>query len=204
VVPDPEAPTMRLDQRSPLVVNTHVLSRRPGAMRAVEFTVPAPADLGVELLGVPAGTPLHLRLRLESVMEGVLVSGSAEVVATGECARCLGPVEVELDVALQELYVYPESDAEEDEAARLDGELLDLEPVVRDAVVLALPFQPICRPDCPGLCPDCGVRLGDEPGHGHDEPVDARWAALVALTALTDEVDEAAAPAEVDDRDDEE
>lgn len=180
-MPDPEALTMRLDQRSPLVVNIHDLGRRPGAMRAVEFTVPAPADLGIELLGVSEGSPVQLRLRLESVMEGVLVSGHAQVVATGECARCLGPVEQELDVALQELYVYPESDAAEDEAARLDGELFDLEPTLRDAVVLALPFQPVCRPDCPGLCPDCGVPLDDHPGHRHDAPVDPRWTALAAL-----------------------
>ncbi len=120
-------------------------------------------------------------IRLESVMEGVLASGSARVRLTGECARCLGPIEDDLDVTLQELYVYPESDAEEDEAARLDGELLDLEPVLRDAVVLALPFRPVCRADCPGLCVECGVRLADQPGHSHPESVDPRWGALAAI-----------------------
>jgi uncharacterized protein len=177
-----EAPAMRADPRSPFVVNTHDLGRRPGSMRTLELSLSAPADFGIELLHVPEGAPIHLDLRLEAVMEGVLASGWARASLAGECARCLEPFDDEIDVAFQELYVYPESDAEEDEAARLDGELLDLEPAIRDAVVLALPFQPVCQPDCPGLCPECGVRLLDEPGHAHAEDVDPRWAALSALT----------------------
>jgi len=176
---------MRLDPRSPFVINTHELGRRPGSMQAVQFSAPAPADLGIELLGVPEGSPVELDLRLEAVMEGVLASGRARVTLTGECARCLEPIEDDLEVELQELYVYPESDAEEDEASRMDGELFDLEPVLRDSVVLALPFQPVCQPDCEGLCPECGVRLLDHPGHAHEESIDPRWAGLSALTSAT-------------------
>jgi uncharacterized protein len=150
-------------------------------MQTKELTVPAPADLGIELLGVPEGSPVELQLRLEAVMEGVLATGGARVTVAGECARCLGAFEDDLEVSFQELYVYPESDAEEDEASRLVEDHLDLEPVLRDSVVLALPFQPLCSPDCPGLCPECGVRLADEPGHAHEEQVDPRWAALSAL-----------------------
>ncbi|MEJ7630188.1 MAG: YceD family protein [Nocardioidaceae bacterium] len=174
---------MRLDPRSPLVVNTHDLGRRPGVMRERTLSLPAPVDLRVELMGVRPGSPVEMDIRLESVLEGVLVSGAAQVTLTGECARCLGPIEDDLEVALQELYVYPESDAEEDEAARLDGDLLDLEPVLRDAVVLALPFRPVCRADCPGLCVDCGARLADDSGHQHAESVDPRWLGLAALQA---------------------
>jgi uncharacterized protein len=193
---------MRLDHRSPLVLSTHDVRRRPGAMRAVELTVPAPADLGIDLLGIPAGAPIRLELRLESVIEGVLASGTAAGRATGECARCLGPVDLEIEVALQELYVYPESDAGEDEAARLDGEFLDLEPVLRDAVVLALPFQPVCRLDCPGLCPDCGASLAEDPEHRHDDAVDPRWGRLAALrnpATSSGPHDETAAPVADDD-----
>jgi DUF177 domain-containing protein len=172
---------MRLDSRSPFVVTTHDLGRRPGVMRELSLSVAAPADLRVELMGVLAGSPVDVDIRLESVVEGVLVSGTARVRLTGECARCLGPIEDDLEVALQELYVYPESDASEDEAARLDGELLDLEPVLRDAVVLALPFRPVCRADCPGLCVECGARLADHPGHDHADTIDPRWDALTAL-----------------------
>jgi uncharacterized protein len=156
-------------------------------MRKLELSAPAPADLGTELLGVPNGSPVSVEFRLEAVMEGVLASGRARASLAGECARCLEPFDDEIDVEFQELYVYPESDAEDDEARRLDGELLDLEPTIRDAVVLALPFQPVCQPDCEGLCPDCGARLLDDPGHPHHEDVEPRWAALSALTAVSTE-----------------
>lgn len=146
-------------------------------------------------LSVPAGSGLALDLRLESVVEGVLVSGTAAVRAEGECSRCLDPVTDEVTADLQQLYVYPPTDAkgrivhddadpDEDEPV-LTGDLLDLEPVVRDAVVLALPIAPVCGSDCPGLCPQCGARLADDPGHGHDQR-DPRWDALQRLaTAAT-------------------
>ncbi len=172
----------RLDPRQPLVLDTRELGRRPGSMREVRFPAPAPEGLGVELIGVPAGADLDLDLRLESVMEGVLVSGTATVPLTGECGRCLEDVSDTLTVDLQELYAYPESDAEDDEVARMEGDFLDLEPVLRDAVVLALPLTPLCRPDCGGLCAECGERLDDLPeDHVHEAP-DPRWAALQDMT----------------------
>ncbi len=172
---------MRLDPRSPLVINTHELGRRPGSMRRIELAVPAPGDVGIEVLGVPEGSPVAIDMRLEAVMEGVLATGDTTVSLVGECARCLNPITDTLEVSFQELYVYPESEAEPDEAGRLDGDLFDLEPALRDAVVLALPFQPVCEPDCQGLCLECGVRLSDSPGHAHQEPADPRWASLLAL-----------------------
>ncbi len=177
-----ETPLLRLDPSAPLVLDTRELGRRPGSQREVSRSVPAPVDLGIEVIGVPEGDPVQLELRLESVMEGVLVTGSARARARGECARCLQDLDVELDVDLQELYAYPESDAEDDEAGRLVDDLIDLDPLLRDAVVLALPFRPLCRDDCPGLCPTCGVRLADDPEHGHDEVADPRWAALAGWT----------------------
>ena len=132
------------------------------------------------MVGVPEGSDVELVVRLESVVEGVLVSGHARVRYLGECGRCLDPVGGDLVVDIQELYVYPESDADDDEAERLAGDLVDLEPVFRDAVVLALPHQPVCRADCPGLCPTCGVPLAEVPGHVH-ERTDSRWAALAEL-----------------------
>jgi uncharacterized protein len=163
-------------------------------MRQITRTVPAPADLGLDVIGVPLAAPLELDLRLEAVVDGVLVSGSVRAPLAGECVRCLEPLTSEVDVTFQELYVYPDEGShghgstrpgaagagetdDEDGVSRLEGDLLDLEPVVRDAVVLALPFQPVCRDDCPGLCPDCGARLADDPDHSH-ESIDPRWAAL--------------------------
>ena len=175
----------RLDPRAPLVIDTRELGRRPGSMKRVNRKIAAPAGLGSDVIGVREGDELELDLRLESVMEGVLVSGTASALVTGECVRCLDPIEQQLEVDVQELFAYPESssaEAEEDEVSHLEGDLLDFEPVVRDAVVLALPLQPVCQADCPGLCVDCGERLADDPGHVH-EAADPRWAALTGLLA---------------------
>lgn len=152
-------------------------------------SAPAPADLGIGVVGVPEGSPIELDLRLEAVMEGVLVTGTARVHLEGECSRCLDPVDDDLEVELQELFAYDEHDEptdEDEEVSRLEGDLLDLEPLVRDAVVLALPFGPLCRDDCPGLCAECGARLADDPEHTHGERIDPRWAALSELTEPSD------------------
>lgn len=163
------------DRRSSLVLDTHDLGRRAGALKEIREVAEAPADLGIEVIGVPVGSPVPLDLRLESVVEGVLVTGTATVEVRGECVRCLSPVEDRVEVDLQELFVYPGSEAEEEEASRLVGDLLDLEPVLRDAVVLELPFRPMCRPDCAGLCPTCGANRNLEPDHAHPEGNDPRW-----------------------------
>jgi uncharacterized protein len=151
-------------------------------MTTVSRTVPAPAGLGTEVIGVPEGSDLDLDLRLESVMEGVLVSGTASATVAGECVRCLDDVEQDVFVDVQELFVYPgrAHENDEDELRRIEDELIDFEPALRDAVVLALPFQPVCSPDCPGLCSQCGARLADDPDHQHVD-VDPRWAALQGL-----------------------
>jgi len=166
------------------VLDTHELGRRPGSQRQVSLTVPAPADLGIDVLGVAEGSPVDIDLRLEAVMEGVLVTGTAHAELTGECARCLEPITDEVDAGFQELFVYDSgrsADDEDDEVRRLEGDLLDLEPLLRDAVVIELPFQPLCSDDCPGLCPECGARLADDPDHAHEAATDPRWAGLAAL-----------------------
>ncbi|MGH3423247.1 MAG: YceD family protein [Nocardioidaceae bacterium] len=166
------------------MLDTHELGHRAGTQRQASRRIPAPADLGIDMLGVPEGSDIDLALRLEAVMEGVLVTGTASVHLSGECVRCLDTVEDDLVVDLQELYAYDDDpDApEDDETSRLEGDLLDLEPVLRDAVVLALPHNPLCGPDCPGLCPECGARLADDPEHTHGEVLDPRWAALSQLS----------------------
>jgi uncharacterized protein len=171
-----------IDPRSPLALDTRELGRRAGSMKRLSRPVPAPGRFGLELVGVPEGAPIELDLRLESVMEGVLVSGTATVPIEGECGRCLTDFRDTVTVGIQELYAYPDSasdvTSEEDEISRLQGDLVDLEPALRDAVVLALPANPLCREDCPGLCPDCGMHWDElPPGHSHDQ-VDPRWASL--------------------------
>jgi uncharacterized metal-binding protein YceD (DUF177 family) len=172
----PGANPWRLDLRE--------LGRRAGSMREIDRTAPAPEGWRVELIGVPAGGEVHLHLRLESVMEGVLVTGDLDVPVTGSCARCLEPIEDTLHLDVQELYAYEgsttEATSEEDEVRRIEGDFLDLAPLVRDTVVLNLPLAPVCTDDCAGLCVDCGQRLDDLPADHHHDIVDARWAGLAA------------------------
>ena len=175
------SPHRPLNPRSGLVVDTHGLGRRAGAMKVIRTSIEAPADLRIGVIGVPLGSPVELDIRLESVVEGVLVSGSATVEVRGECVRCLGDISDELEVGIQELYVYPGVEPDDDLASRLENDLIDLEPLLRDEVVLDLPFQPLCRDDCSGLCVECGANLNDDPGHRHEARLDPRWDALRGL-----------------------
>ena len=151
-------------------------------MKQVTRVAEAPDGIGIDVIGVPPGSPIDLDLRFESVVEGVLVTGTAEVRLRGECARCLDEIATTDEIDIQELYCYPDRELDDAEASRIEGELIDLEPVLRDAVVLDLPFTPLCRPDCAGLCPHCGANLNRDPGHDHGEATDPRWAGLVAWT----------------------
>lgn len=182
-----------LDPKDPLVIDVRSLHHQAGSMVTVTRSAPAPADLGVAMARVPEGSPIELDLRLESVLEGVLVSGSADLQVSAECSRCLEPFEWFEEIDLTELFRYPPTDArgavveEEDESEDplpvVQDDLIDLQPTLRDAVVLDLPLAPLCREDCLGLCPQCGVRLELDPQHVHDTS-DPRWAALAALGAL--------------------
>ncbi|PPK64361.1 YceD family protein [Actinokineospora auranticolor] len=168
---------------SPWVINTRELGRRAGSSRPVRRTAAATYVLGLEgVIGVPVGAEVELDLMLESVVEGVLVTGTASGPLTGECSRCLDGIADTVEVRITELYAYPDSatdeTTDEDEIPRLVDDLVDLEPVVRDAVVLAVPHVPLCAEDCPGLCPECGDKWADlGPDHRH-ETIDPRWAAL--------------------------
>jgi uncharacterized protein len=172
-------------------IDLRELGRRAGSMRELDKTLPARSGWAVEMIGVPEGAPVHLQLRLESVMEGVLVSGTIDLPVTGQCARCLDPVEDTLELDVQELYAYEGSTTEatsgEDEVRRIEGDRLDLAPLVRDTVVLTLPLSPTCSPDCAGLCVECGERLDDLPDDHSHEVIDPRFAGLAARFAdLTD------------------
>jgi pantetheine-phosphate adenylyltransferase len=176
--------------RGALVFDMRTLGRQAGSAKTQQLTVPAPDDMRLELARVPVGADLHLDVRFEAVTEGVLVTGSATAPLAGECARCLTPLATVVSASFRELYLYQrdkhdkherfdQNDEQDEEELYLDGDLLDLEPVLRDAVVLALPMSPLCREDCPGLCVECGVPLADAgPGHKHDDAPDPRWAGL--------------------------
>ncbi|WP_028709419.1 YceD family protein [Propionicicella superfundia] len=170
-----------LHARSDLVFEVHDLGRRVAGLSTVRRTAIAGEGIGNEMIGVPVGSPIDLDLRFESVVEGVLVTGAADVSLHGVCARCLKEIELVEQIDLMELFLYPDKELDDEEASRIEDETVDLEPVLRDAVVLDLPFTPLCREDCAGLCPTCGTDLNDDPDHGHGDAVDPRWAGLSGL-----------------------
>lgn len=176
---------------SALTHSVRDLEHRPGTMRNLEIEVPAPKDFGTEVIGSPEGAPMDLQLRLESVHDGILVSGTVIVSIHGECSRCLDPIDYDLPVEVQELFVFDASpegdeDIEDEQVYEVRDEEIDLEPMLRDAVIIQLPFKPVCRADCPGLCAQCGARLEEDPDH-HHEVLDPRWSALEGLLSSTDQ-----------------
>lgn len=184
--------------------NTHDLPRRAGEMREYAFDVPAPERIGIDVIGVPEDQGIHVAMRLESVTEGILVSAQVSTVAEGECIRCLDPMEMPISRNFQELYRYePEKahtkaqrkaaeafdDLDDEEDLMVEGEVINLEAPVRDAIVLALPINPLCAEDCPGLCPRCGVKWSLlEPDHRHDVK-DPRWSGLSDLLEDLDDLE---------------
>ena len=184
-----------------LVVDIVDLPHRIGATKDVCVEAGAPAGLGTAVIGVPEGSSLVVDARLISLEDGVLARGRADVHVHGECVRCLRDLDEERTVTFDELYYLPEAaraaeDGEDVDDVLLVGEdSLDLEPALRDALVPTLPFQPLCRPDCAGLCPECGRRVDNLPAdHRHDHP-DPRWSALAALLPDRDGSDD---PADAD------
>nr|WP_165137520.1 YceD family protein [Microbacterium amylolyticum] len=147
-------------------------------MREHELTIPAPERWGQGIVAVQKDREIRIDVRLESVHEGVLVSGTAYTDFEGECSRCLKAISQPVEVEFQELFEYPGQETSDYE---LQDDHVDLETLVREAIVLTLPFQPVCRPDCPGLDPATGELRSDESGVAQ-EPIDPRWAALHKLT----------------------
>ena len=169
---------------SPLTIDISRLGRRPGAMVTLRNSVASPTRIGLRMIAIEQGASLDLDLRVESVSEGVLVTGTVAGPTAGECVRCLTALQGHVQVGLTELFAYPDSTTEatteEDEVPRVVDDTIDLEQSIIDAVGLELPFSPLCRADCPGLCAQCGVALATDPGHHHDD-IDPRWAKLAGM-----------------------
>jgi len=171
---------------SPYLFSMRELVRRPGEQRKASVEFPAPAVLGTDVIGVPQGADVKLEVSFESVSEGVWAHGTVAAEAVGECSRCLDEVRLSVETGFQGLFAYPDrliADGEDEsgDVYEFDGDSIDLEELVRDAVVTSLPFIPLCEPGCPGLCDQCGARLADDPDHAH-EVIDPRWSALQAVT----------------------
>lgn len=163
---------------SPLVVGVKDLVYRAGEMRELSFVAPAPEQYGQAVAVVPEGSDLSITLRLEGLHEGILVSGDVSTVATAECVRCLDTFSLALRVDFQELFAYSPTQAD---SYTVVDDSVDLADIIRDVVVLDLPFQPVCEPECLGLDPATGEKRTEVAPESDAEEIDPRWHALSEL-----------------------
>ncbi|UWF78643.1 MULTISPECIES: YceD family protein [Microbacterium] len=177
----------------PFVLPVRDIVRKPGEMREHRFQVTLAEQWGEGIVSVEAGETVDLDVRLESVHEGILVSGTADSDYVGVCGRCLTDITAPVEVEFQELFAYP---GEEETDFEVQDDHVDLETLVRDAIVLSLPFQPVCQPDCPGLDPNTGEKLTGSAGAESTAPIDPRWSALRQITDQDGEADGRAAEKE--------
>ena len=160
---------------SNFVVPVNDLTRRPGQMNELELDIELAIPMGQGAATVPAGEIVELNLRLESVHDGILATGEVDSTALADCSRCLEPLKLAVEVDFQELFAYS---LEQEDDFLVQDEKIDLEQAITDAVVLSLPFKPVCSEDCLGLCSECGVKLAEDPEHVHQAQNEPRWSEL--------------------------
>jgi uncharacterized protein len=166
-------PSMSTQLRIPLAAAL----RHPGNSRPVTIAVTL-AGLGNGAAELAPGTPVDLDLELERIAEGIVVRGELATSWSAACSRCLEPVTGDVAVHVDELF---ETVPLEGETYPLEEGVIDLEPMVRDALLLELPLVPLCRPDCAGLCPTCGLNRNVAACDCSTDEPDPRWAALRSL-----------------------
>ena len=160
---------------SNFVVPVNDLTRRPGQMNELELDIELAIPMGQGAATVPAGEIVELNLRLESVHDGILATGEVDSTALADCSRCLEPLKLAVEVDFQELFAYS---LEQEDDFLVQDEKIDLEQAITDAVVLSLPFKPVCSEDCLGLCSECGVKMAEDPEHVHQAQNNSRWSEL--------------------------
>jgi len=181
-------------EQGPFYFSCIDVPRRPGEMKEFELTFDSHERVGTPVLGVEKDEPIDVDLKIQSVSEGVLASGTVFAAVTGVCTRCLDEIEIEIEQTFTELYRYEVEKRgnkkakeivvdDEDEDLHMDGDFIDLEFAIRDALLLDLPLNPLCTPDCDGLCPDCGLKMVDLPEDHEHEKQDIRWAGLEGWNA---------------------
>jgi uncharacterized protein len=158
---------------------------RPGEFRDFDLATPLPG-VGTELARL-TDDPVSARLRAQSVIEGILVTGRIEGRTGLRCARCLTDFASTIELDVCELFVAPGHDRASDDSYRVLGTEIHLEAMLRDAVCLALPLHPLCREACKGICAQCGKDLNFGACDCRDEGIDPRWAPLEALRAALDD-----------------
>lgn len=172
---------------SPMKIAVHTLGQEP---THIETTLGAQE---LDLADEPADfdQPVHVRVKLTRMQEDVLAEGETHTTAHTACSRCLEPMPLEIDGSFQALFV-PEAGAYGQRMGRRDFEwndervsfysegTIDLSDEICQSLVIEIPLKPLCRPDCAGLCPQCGKNLNEGPCDCEPEPDQAPspWDAL--------------------------
>lgn len=190
---------MARTEDSPWAVSVAQVASRPGQSKQIDTTFPAPSGIGDEIVGVDEGADVHVVGSFDSIVDGLILTARISAPVHAECTRCLTPIKRDWMVDVTTFFPYEDTsgksgkdeevdivageDESEDTYPLLDGGAwADLEALLRDTLVEELPLQPLCRPDCKGLCSQCGIDLNDNPDHRHDV-TDIRFAALEGLKA---------------------
>lgn len=189
---------MKRADESPWAIAVDLVSSRAGQSKDIDSDFPVPEGIGDEVIHITEGQSLHITGRIDSLVDGLLLTGTLDAPISAECTRCLRPLHRTDHIQLTAFFPYdaPESPTDaftgnveliagEDEGGdtyplAANGRIMDVEALLRDTLVEAIPLQPLCRPDCAGLCPQCGINLNDHPEHKH-EVTDMRWSALEQL-----------------------
>ena len=172
-------------------VDVRELLQKPAAHRHVVVRAPL-EDLATPVAWVPPDRPVTVDVEIESVVEGLLVTGKVSASAVVRCVRCLREFDQEVEAEVRELFTLEPREDEDEGYAVLRDDRLPLDTMARDALVLAFPAFPLHSPDCAGLCPTCGAdRNTVDCGHGGTEDLDPRWAALAGLQDSLEEDNDA-------------
>ena len=166
-----------------LLVNALELLRRPGSERAIDVALSA-AELGLADARFHADDQVNVNLRLESLSDGIVVLGSIDVPWHGVCRRCLRELSEHTESEVDELY---QTVVTNPDAFEIVGDQLDLLPMVRELALLDAPESPLCRPDCAGLCPICGIDLNEGSCTCEAPKAPSPWDVLDGLKARFDD-----------------
>ena len=162
---------------SPLLINIIEMTRRAGTLKDIEITIPVSTfDFADKRLNDE--TEIHIALQLESINGGIIVHGTVMGQSHLLCGRCLRDIDYANVASIDEMY---QRVPDNPDAYPIEGESLDLQPMVREMVLLSLPDTPLCKVDCPGLCPQCGADLQSAPCSCQTQRLDERWAILDQL-----------------------
>ncbi|MBT1164930.1 YceD family protein [Bifidobacterium felsineum] len=196
---------------SPWAISVAQIASRAGQSKSVDADFPAPSGIGDNIVGIKEGAPVHVTGQFDSIVDGLIFTGRLVAPFVSECTRCLKPIDEDwpVDVTVffpyesaadkntarggkgkggkaakdEEVEILAGEDESEDTYPLLEnGAFADIEAMIRDTLVESLPLQPLCKPDCKGLCSQCGVDLNENPDH-HHESTDIRFAGLAALKA---------------------